>query len=201
MPASIELADLRSKPFYELDPQAKLHRPTRVYVYVAVEAVATMLVYLKYDQLVLVYRQLGAACLGATTAALAQSCIQLSKYKISDSRLLKFVVWGTINGYFSALWIDLLMARVETTVFRILLDQTIGTPLFQLTFTMLSTMWDGESLLESVIRATFLRSLRYSYCFWPFFSMAMFTVIPPERMVISNCVANFIWNVVLSRLS
>lgn len=202
MSGSVELADLRSKPFYELDAQAKTRRrPKRAYVYVVVEAAVTCLVCANYVQLALVYRQLAPTCLGAATAALAQSLNQLLKYKLSNSRLLKFIVWGCINGYFTALWLDVLVAQLDTVAARVVLDQTVGAPLFQFTFTMLSTLWDGETFAGPVIRATFLRSLRYSYCFWPFVSVAMFTVVPPERMVICNCAANFIWNVVLSRLT
>lgn len=200
MPGSIELSDLGNKPFFELD-LAKYHRPSRAYVYVAVEVVATLALYWSYDYLISVHRQLGPACLGAATAALAQSLNQLWKYKFSDSRLLKFVVWGLINGYFTALWLDVLVVQIPSSMVRIVLDQLVGAPLFQLTFTILSSMWDGDLMPAPQIRATFVRLLRYSYCFWPFVSMALFTVVPQDRMVMFNCVANFLWNVILSRLT
>lgn len=200
MSASIELGDLH-KPFYELETQPKHQRPASAYAYVAIEAFVTLTVYYKYDYLTTLYRPLGAACLGAATAALAQSFNQLLKYKFSDSRLLKFIVWGAINGLFTALWLDVLLTQVPTLVLRIVLDQTVGAPLFQLTYTVLSTTWDGESVPSPTMSSVFLRSLRYSYCFWPFVSIATFTVVAPERMVICNCVASFIWNVILSRLS
>lgn len=201
MPGSVELADLRNKPFYDIDPQAKLHRPASAYLYVVFETFVTLTVYFNYDYLTTIYRQLGPACMGAATAALAQSLNQLMKYKFSDSRLLKFIVWGAINGLFTALWLEVLVVQVPSPIFRIIIDQTVGAPLFQLTFTILSNMWDGDSQLTPAVQAAFIRSLRYSYCYWPFISTAMFTLVPPERMVICNCVANFIWNVILSRLT
>lgn len=202
MSGSIELADFHNKPFFELDNQnQKLHRPANAYAYVTVEAIVTCIVFYNYDYLTTIYRPLGAACLGAATAALAQSLNQLVKYKFSDSRLLKFVAWGAINGLFTTLWIDVLLVQVPTPVLRITLDQTVGAPLFQLAFTILSTTWDGDTIPSPGMTVVFLRSLRYSYCFWPFVSIATFTVVAPERMVICNCVASFIWNVILSRLS
>lgn len=200
MPGSIELSDLGNKPFYELD-LAKYHRPARAYAYVALEFVTTLVFLYSYDYLISIHRQFGPACLGAATAALAQSLNQLWKYKVSDSRLLKFVVWGLINGYFTALWLDVLVVQIPNPVLRIVLDQTVGAPLFQLTFTVLSSMWDGDLMPAPQVRATFLRSLRYSYCYWPFVSMALFTLVPQNRMVFFNCLANFIWNVILSRLT
>lgn len=197
MPGSVEIRD-RTRPFYDIEP--KLH-PRRSFIYIAVELIATVAVWYNYPALVDVYRQLGPACLGSATAALAQSLNQMSKHKHLESRLAKFVVWGAINGFFTSLWLDMLMVQLENPLVRMLVDQSIGAPLFQLTFTALSNLWDGDNVLVSAIQATYLRSLRYSYCFWPLVSAAMFTVIPPDKMLPCNFAANFIWNVILSRLS
>lgn len=207
MPDSIELADLKHKPFFDYDKPEGLARLTpaarrKIWLHIFVETLTSVIIYSTYTRLVLYYLFLAPTLLGASTAALAQSMNQLYKGRLSNSRLLKFVLWGCINGCFTALWIDTLVARVESVFYRILIDQLVGAPSFQLIFHLLGKVWDvAEPGQPSPSISTFLMALSYSYCYWPFVSIAMFVFIPPPLMFISNCIANLIWNVILSRIS
>ena len=79
------------------------------------------------------------------------------------------MVWGFINGYFTSAWISILVTRVDNLFYRILLDQSCGTPMFQLIFNILNALWDQGEVFSSATRIAFFKSLKYSYCFWPFF--------------------------------
>lgn len=207
MPESIELSDLKNKPFFEYDKpegSARLSPAARrkIWCHLLLEIVASVVFYSTYGRLILVYPYLGPTLLGASTAALAQSLNQLHKGRPSTSRLFKFIIWGCINGCLTALWIDNLVARVESVFYRIIIDQLIGAPFFQLTFHLLGKLWDvAEPGQPSHGIGAFFTALTLSYCYWPFVSIAMFVFIPPLYMFLSNCIANLIWNVILSRIS
>lgn len=202
MPNSIELADLNNKPFYDLNKGETRELPKRAFFYIFAELVASIILYTQYTSIALVNPLLAPILLGSATAALAQLLDQYWRGRFSDSRVAKFLSWGAINGYFTALWVDLLVLRVYTVPYRIIIDQLVGAPLFQLAFTILSSIWDTDHTVSLFsVRTSYLRSLKYSYCFWPFASMAMFFFVPAHLMVVSNCTANFIWNIVLSKIA
>lgn len=195
---NIELSDLKNKPFLDVEEPRAV--PTVAYVALVAEVVATFQIYYSYEHLVLSYPLLAPTLLGAASAALAQTVTQFMKHKYSTNKLLKFLVWGCINGCFTALWIDVLVSRVENIFYRVLLDQTVGAPCFQLIFSVLSSLWEDTNAGTSA-HTNYLRSLRYSYCYWPFVSVTMFAFIPSRMMFFANCIANFVWNVILSKLS
>lgn len=202
MPKSIELANLNNRPFYDLNKAEPHELPKRAFFYIFIELVASILFYSKYTSITRVNPLLAPILLGSATAALAQLIDQYWRGRFSDLRVAKFICWGAINGYFTALWVELLVVRVSSNLNRILFDQLVGAPLFQLAFTILSSIWDTDhsnSLFSA--RASYVRSLKYSYCFWPFASIAMFVFVPDHLMVVSNCTANFIWNLVLSKIA
>lgn len=201
MANSIELQDLRNKPFIDIEETSKFHRPTRAYVYLAVESIIGIQILYSYDQIAAKFPLLAPTMLGAASAAFAQSLIQFFRQKFSTNRLLKFIIWGCINGCFTALWIDVLISRFDKVVYQIIVDQIIGAPLFQLMYTALSSIWENDSIVSLNAQSTFLKSLRYSYCYWPFISTSMFIFVPPQLMFFLNCLASFVWNLVLSRLS
>lgn len=201
MSAGIELQDLRNKPFIDAEENKKFHRPVRAYVYLAVELLVGSQILLSYDLVAAKFPLVAPTLLGASSAAFAQSLIQLFRQKISTNRLSKFIVWGCINGCFTALWIDVLVSRVNNVAYQIIIDQTIGAPLFQLMYSVLSSIWENDSIISLSSQSTFLKSLRYSYCYWPFISTSMFVLAPPQLMFFLNCLASFVWNLVLSRLN
>lgn len=202
MPNSIELSDLNNKPFYDFNKTDAHELPKRAYLYIFFEMMFSIILCTEYSAVALVYPLLAPILLGSSTAALAQLLNQYWKHKFSDKKVIKFIVWGAINSYFTTLWIDFLVLNVPKASSRILLDQLVGAPLFQLTFTVLSSFADSDiPNPKFTSRATYFRSLKYSYCYWPFVSTAMFTLIPPRFMFMSNCLANFIWNMILSKIA
>ena len=165
----------------------------------AVEALVSATIYYNYDNLLTVHRLLAPALLGASTASLAQSMNQYVKKKLNFNKIMKFMVWGVINGSFTVLWIEFLMSRTDNLFYRILIDQLVGAPSFQLIFNVLSTLWDTGEISHNT-KALYIRSLKYSYCFWPFFSMVSFGFIPQPLLFPANCLANLIWSLILSKL-
>lgn len=195
---SIELLDLKNKPFHDLEKPKLAQVASRAYLYLAVQLVSIVAVYVNYAYLQEWHPLLAPTLLGASSAGLAQSISQCYKNIASEGKLFKFLVWGLINGCFTELWIDMLMARVTNVVSRVVIDQTIGASCFQLAFSLLSAAWDLDSTTSP--RTTYLRSMRLSYCYWPFVSAAIFTLAPEQRMVMCSCLANFVWNLILTRL-
>lgn len=163
------------------------------------ESCLSITIYYNYNNLAEWHRLLAPAFLGAATAMLAQSFNQFYRKKLNYSKILKFLIWGIINGCFTNLWIDLLVFRFENLAYRVLVDQMVGAPFFQLIFNILSNLWDyGE--ISTNFKVIYLRSLKYSYCFWPFFSIASFIFIPQQFLFHCNCLANLFWSLILSKL-
>lgn len=165
-----------------------------------VETVVSLAIYYNYDQIGKFQPFLAPALLGASTGALAQSINQYSKKKFSLNRICKFIVWGSINGLFTVLWIDMLISRFDNLFYRIIVDQMVGAPSFQLVFNILNSLWDHGEVSNST-RLAYFKSLKYSYFFWPFFSIASFIFIPKALMFPSNCLANLIWGIILSKMT
>ncbi|CAN3366199.1 hypothetical protein DICA4_E32000 [Diutina catenulata] len=181
-------------------PKVKVSR-SKTLLLMLVEAMALAAFYTNYDLIKLQIHPLAApVLLGSATAALAQTFNQYTKSQLSYSRLSKFLVWGAINGMFTALWIDLVVRSTDNVVYRVLFDQLVGAPCFQLLFNVLNSLWEhGE--ITSTTRLSFFKSLRYSYCFWPFFSILGFGFLDPEFMFPANCLGTLLWNVILSKLA
>lgn len=198
---SHELEDLRNKPFSSLNekPYNKSF-PKSAYFFILVELIAGIQVLYQYEGILKMYPNLGPTLLGAISAVLAQSLTQVIKGKHSFNKLVKFVCWGALNGLFSTVWIDYLVKSVDSVVLQVAIDQSIGAPLFQLLFTLLSMVWDSETASGPSPRAVYFKSLRYSFCFWPFMSIAMFCFIPENMMFFFNCFVNFVWNLILCKL-
>lgn len=171
----------------------------RLLLNLLVETGLSLMVYYKYNFLLDYHRLLAPALLGATTAMMAQSINQLFRRKLSYTKIFKFLVWGIINGSFTVLWFDLLMAKFDSITYRILVDQMIGAPFFQLVFNILNSLWDHGEITANT-RAAYVKSLKYSYCFWPFFSILGFIFIPNSLLFPSNCLANLLWSLILARL-
>ncbi|CUM65198.1 uncharacterized protein PRCAT00002826001 [Priceomyces carsonii] len=188
-----EFEELRLKPVSSIVKR-------KLILNVVIETTLSIVFYHYYEKIEEVNLLLAPALLGASTAALAQSFNQAQKLKYSINRVLKFTVWGIINGTLTALWINLLMQRIKNLSYRILVDQLLGVPIFQLIFNVLNSLWDqGE--LGSNTRINYLKALRYSYFFWPFFSICLFLFFPQRVMFPANCLANLIWNLILSMIA
>lgn len=166
-----------------------------------IESTISCFVYYYYDRIGLIHPMLAPAMLGCFSGALAQSMNQYSKRKFNLNKIFKFMVWGFINGYFTSAWISILVTRVDNLFYRILIDQSCGTPMFQLIFNILNALWDQGEVFSSATRIAFFKSLKYSYCFWPFFSIVLFIFIPETLMFPCNCLANLFWNLILSKIA
>ena len=46
--------------------------------------------------------------------------------------------------------------------------------MFQLIFNILNALWDQGEVFSSATRIAFFKSLKYSYCFWPFFDRSVY---------------------------
>lgn len=182
-----------------LNPASKTLK-RKLILYLVIEALISTIVYVKYDVIMEFHSLLAPALLGSSTAAFAQSINQYSKSKFSASKIYKFLLWGVINGVLTVLWINMLNFQFETVLYRIIIDQMIGAPTFQIVYNILSAIWENGDI-SSIMLPVHMRSLKYSYCFWPFFSTLAFLFLPPEAFFPANCVANLIWNLILSKLS
>lgn len=188
-----------SEPMPCFAPQTPNGVKHKLWIYVLIEAIISSIIYLNFPFLTELNAFAAGALLGAANAMLAQSIHQLFRLKYSLSRLFMFCVWGAFNGYATVVWIEFLLYNFDTPLSRVLADQAFGTPFFQLAFNILSSMWDHNEFAFSL--RNFLRTLKYSYCFWPFYSAALFYYIPIKYMLPANCLATLAWNVCLSLIS
>lgn len=138
--------------------------------------------------------------LGASCGALAQTFAQVFRNSFSIRKIVKFVLWGALNGALTELWVGFLLLHINTPLMRIILDQTLGTPVFQAVFSILNSVWDHGRIV-SEIKELYIKSLKWSYLFWPFFSVLQFLFIPSDMIFPANCIASLVWNILLSRLS
>ncbi|WLF81696.1 hypothetical protein PVL30_005496 [Lodderomyces elongisporus] len=185
---------------YQLHPSSK-HILKRLYIALLIEATASLTIYYHYANIGAVSPMLAPTILGCSSGALAQSINQFQRRKFTINKILKFMIWGSINGYFTVAWINILMNNFDSLVYRILVDQAIGAPIFQLIFNILNTLWDSGELFSKSTRNSYIKSLKYSYCYWPFFSVFSFMFVPHTMMFPCNCLANLIWNIILSKLA
>lgn len=183
-----------------LEPVSKQGRH-KLFAFLVVECAISLAIYFEYTTIVTTAGPLIApTLLGASTAALAQSMNQYFRKKFSFNRIVKFVAWGSINGLFTVLWIDTLVTKIDNIALRIITDQLVGAPCFQIVFNILNSLWDAGEI-SAATRLAFFKSLKYSYCYWPFFSVLSFVLIPQTMMFPANCLANLIWNLILSRIA
>lgn len=199
--------ELSSLPSHQLDVEKGriLLTPTNKYVkrkllaLMTFEIMISLYLYMNYDSFLQLNPLLAPSLLGALTAALAQTFNQFVKNTYALNKIVKFIVWGVINGCFTEMWINIVMS-IDNFFLRILVDQSIGGPGFQLIFSVLNSLWDSGTLNRGTFNA-FFKSLKYSYCYWPFVSVLLFGFLPKDTIFPCNCAAALVWNVILSRLA
>ncbi|KAI3404227.2 hypothetical protein KGF56_002988 [Candida oxycetoniae] len=192
--------DVDTRNRYTLHPSSK-HMLKRLYGALFIEAAISLTLYYHYLEISAINPMLAPTLLGCFSGALAQSINQLFKKKFTLNKIFKFMLWGSINGYFTVAWINILIVNVDKLVYRILIDQVVGAPIFQLIFNILNTLWDQGELFSKTTKNAYFKSLKYSYCYWPFFSILSFMLIPEAAMFPCNCLANLVWNLILSKLA
>lgn len=211
--ADVEVSGLKRERYHDLEKSAitseEINSPLypapkplkrKLIIYLLIESVVSLAFYCNYDQLINIHPLVAPTLLGSSTAALAQSINQYSKKKLNFNKVCKFILWGSINGVFTALWVELLMNKFSSTLHRIVVDQLVGAPIFQMVFNILSSLWENGEISAST-RQKYIKSLKYSYCYWPLFSIGTFIYIPKSMIIPANCLANLVWNIVLSKLS
>lgn len=193
---SVSSLDETNPPLYPAPKPLK----RKLIIYLLIESTISLSLYYNYNLLINIHPLVAPTLLGSSTAALAQSINQYFNKKLNFRRVCKFVVWGSINGLFTALWVELLMSKFDKTLHRIFVDQLVGAPTFQMVFNVLSSLWENGEISAST-RQKYIKSLKYSYCYWPLFSIGTFIYIPKNMIVPANCLANLVWNIILSKLS
>ncbi|ODV97055.1 hypothetical protein PACTADRAFT_15555 [Pachysolen tannophilus NRRL Y-2460] len=176
------------------------HSRRNLLALILVESLAAVVFFLKYDILVINHRLLGSCLLGSITSILGQTIDQFFKSNFSANKFFKFLLWGAINGLFSELWIDFIFVNArENNVKKILMDQIIGNPTFQLVFIIFSCIWDNNDI-KLALRTSYIKTLKLSFFIWPSFSILAFTILPENLVFPMNCILSLIWNVILSSI-
>src|SRR5690349_20555719 len=87
------------------------HRTKSLLIVITFLEILSILILIKHREVIdNVHQMLNSILLGILTAGVAQSIIQLYRH-VNYNRLLKFCVWGGINGVLSSLWIDTLVLQ------------------------------------------------------------------------------------------
>lgn len=150
--------------------------------------------------------------------------LDLRDSNVQDDSLrdhLKYLMWGGLNGLLSSYWIDLVITLFPTKRYAcVLLDQTIGTVIFQTLYTLFICIWDAEVevISKSYSNGTlnskgkveltwdaFVRNyasmlwkyMKISWMIWPFVSIISFTLLPHEWIFPVNCISATIFTVLL----
>lgn len=124
---------------------------------------------------------------------------------------LKFLTWGAINGLLCSYWIEfLLLLFEEKKIFCVLLDQSLGTVIFQTLYSLFVCLWDGEVEVgsESTVDLTWnnftkhyatmlWKYIKLSYMIWPIISLLSFTILREDWIFPVNCIFSTIFSVVL----
>lgn len=145
------------------------------------------------------HQLLNSVLLGTLTSSFGQSIIQLVK-GFNSKRLLKFLIWGWFNGVLSSIWLEYLVLNYTDALHRILFDQLVGSPIFQLIFTVFNAVYENASI-SNAIRTTYLTTLKASYLVWPFCSIISFNFLPLHLIFPFNCLVTLLWSVILSLLT
>lgn len=194
------------------DPEKQYSAPTpleptglrykrKLILIISVQILLTFYFVTNIDLLDSINEYAGPILLGATTASLAQALIQYTKRKFIMNKIFKFVLWGSLNGIMTYIWIGKVFLVVDNVIGRVLLDQLVGLPSFQLIFNIIDSLWEYGEVFHISARLSYFRSIKVGYCFWPFFCLASFSLLPPRLLFQANIVASLLWNIILSKFS
>lgn len=127
---------------------------------------------------------------------------------------LKYLIWGGVNGLLCSYWIELLLNIFkEKKLYCVLVDQTVGTVIFQTLYSLFICLWDAEleATTDGVMRvdlnwenfsvyfASMLwKYMKLSYLVWPIISLLSFTVLSDEWIFPVNCFFTTLFGVMLS---
>ncbi|ODV87582.1 hypothetical protein CANARDRAFT_26966 [[Candida] arabinofermentans NRRL YB-2248] len=167
---------------------------------IACQLFLVYLIFLYYEHINLVHPLLAGLLLGGQSSCMAQSLNQYYHKTYSFNKHVKFYIWGTLNGLFTTVWIHILFTYVEHPMYRFLVDQSIGTGLFQFMFVLFNCVWERADLITQ-LKTTYVSALKYSYMIWPAISFLSFNYLTPEVIFPLNCFCNLIFTFVLAILT
>lgn len=160
--------------------------------------IAVVYVSIAYYDRIYILSPIGAPILSACTmSGLSQGLIQVSvKKKINVSNLIKFYIWGLINGLFTKCWTDQLNEALSSTLHKVAADQLIGNPVCIFLFFCYISYCDKLDFYAQ-IKDKFMSTFKTSLIIWPFASFAMFYFVPAYMSVPFNSCVNLLWTVIL----
>lgn len=168
--------------------------------------------------------------LSPTTRTQVNSIPLTSQYDTISNKLkdtfikehLKFLAWGGLNGLLCSYWIEFVISIFkEHRIFCVLIDQSLGTVIFQTLYSLFVCLWDGEVQIgnssntnhhdhyhPATLELTWdsfnnhyagmlWKYMKLSWMVWPIVSFFSFMVLPQEWIFPVNCVFVTIFTVVL----
>ncbi|ODV88364.1 hypothetical protein CANCADRAFT_29692 [Tortispora caseinolytica NRRL Y-17796] len=141
------------------------------------------------------------ALVSSILAAISQLLNQLLfVHKFMPARTLKFHTWGTVNGIINKYWYDLITPLFPSIPLRVIIDQCIGTPVFNVLFLSFSALWENHNIPYTV-RTKLRTTLTSAYIIWPLFSFVSFQFIPQHLIVPAAGIVGILWTLILSKIT
>lgn len=137
-----------------------------------------------------------AGLVGALLCGLSQSLLQVLLNKYYFPTILRFQVWGLLNGVWTHFWAGQLIERFQYKPLRVLWDQIFGNPFGVLGFTSFTAFWEGFDV-DLYLQKHYFATLKLSWFVWPLASVVQFYVIPQKYVTLFNTTMNFGWTVAL----
>lgn len=183
--------------------EKRIKRPRRPKIFALfltlVQALFSLAVLGSYGKL---YRRSAAGTAGlagALLCGLSQSLLQVLTNKHYPSTILRFQVWGALNGVWTHFWAGQLIEKFEYQPFRVLWDQAFGNPFGIFAFTSFTAFWEGYDV-DLYLQKHYVNTLKMSWFIWPLASVIQFYLIPQKYVTLFNITMNFGWTVVLGLL-
>ncbi|CAN6668739.1 hypothetical protein TRVA0_041S00100 [Trichomonascus vanleenenianus] len=141
-----------------------------------------------------------SAVASSALAGLSQGLLQFFiEKRLQPASLLKFYVWGVVNGIWTKFWTDQLNSSFTSAGPKIFWDQFVGNPISIFLFISYSAYWDGHNV-DRYLGLNYMKTLKASYVIWPLASAITFCLLPVEFIVPFNGVVNLIWTTILGLL-
>lgn len=163
------------------------------------QIVLTVIIFKNREVIDNLHQVLNSVLLSCVCSGIAQTFIQFFK-PINYKKLIKFWIWGAINGIMTAYWIDFLLANVENILKRVFCDQLIGTPYFQLIFIVYNCLWENYDIIPT-LKQIYFKTIIYSLVVFSIPSFISFKYLPPHLIFPLNCITTLVWTIVLSLLT
>lgn len=153
----------------------------------------SLLIVIKHREVIdNVHQLLNSILLGIITATLGQSIIQLFR-QVHYDRIGKFFIWGAINGVLSSLWIDCLVYKLPDVLSRVLVDQLVGSPLFQLLFIVLNCLWENTDISIAMKTVSiYEKFIKFKFEDLTFYNLGVYNNFESFISILANMFSRFI---------